>query len=182
MQETYRISGHHAIDQRCYFNDVENAYGLGMGVLDVTYDVPKDVMENFWSHAKKYHMKFKDQQSRKTSIEHPVIEKLTGQNPFFLIDSEGLDSPPPKIGTYGTTNMRDVTKLIGKCGDNVDLIYYDRFTSVQEECFIWLSTIQTFNGQLMHSMQYNTQYIEESLAKKIAQSTFKILREVVDQP
>ncbi|XP_018014809.1 uncharacterized protein LOC108671747 [Hyalella azteca] len=182
LQDEYTIGGLHCIDQRCYFNDVENAYGTGFGTMDVTTDVSKDIVANFWSHAKQYHAKFKDQQRRMNSMELEVIYKLTGKNPFVFIDSQGIDSPLPRVAPYATSNVRDVTKILSNFGQNVDLIYYDWMAAVQEIGHEWVSSIHTFNGQLLHNLHYNTQLMDEALALKIADLIFEILRQVVEQP
>ncbi|KAF2350738.1 Alcohol acetyltransferase/N-acetyltransferase [Trinorchestia longiramus] len=181
-REKYPIGGLHSVDQRCYWKGEEEAFGVGLGILDCTYEWPKDVLQNFWANAKQFHKLFKDQHSKKSSMEHAIIENLTGQTPLFFISSEGLDSPPSKIVTYATTNMRNVDGFFGDCGEHVRLIYYDRLSTVQGLSAMWLSTFQTFDGQLMHSFQYNTQLIDNSLANKMADATLQTLREVSDMP
>ncbi|XP_018024843.1 uncharacterized protein LOC108680526 isoform X1 [Hyalella azteca] len=182
IRDTYTIGGLHCIDQRCYFNDVDNAYGDGHGVMDVASEVPKDILDNFWSHAKQYHAKFKDLQVCKNSIEIEVIERMTGHDQLIVIDAQGIDSLPKKTAPYLTTNMRDVTETLSNCGDNVDLLYYDWMSATQELGIDWLSSIHTYNGQLMHTMQYNTQLMDEGLAVRVVDSVFEILRKVVEEP
>ncbi|KAF2347634.1 hypothetical protein FHG87_021611, partial [Trinorchestia longiramus] len=150
-REKYPIGGLHSVDQRCYWEGEEEAFGVGLGILDCTYEWPKDVLQNFWANAKQFHFLFKYQHSKKSSMEHGIIEKLTGQTPIFFIDPKGLDSTPSKIITYATTNMRNDDGFLEDCGEHVRLIYYDRQTALKSLSVMWLTAYQIFDGQLMHS-------------------------------
>ena len=118
----FKLSSAHAADNRVYYKDSVDELGVGMGVCDFTHEVcTEESISDFWAAAKKYHLKFKEQHSNQPGIEEFVIEKLTHFSALKLLPVEGQAAPSKHMNYYATTNMRDLTALLGNLGENAQL-------------------------------------------------------------
>jgi len=179
-QDSFKISSLQAADNRVYYENCHDELGVGMGVLDFTHEVMKEDLDDFWNQAKKYHQKFKKQHSYKPGLEHSLIEELTGVSPLTILDKNGQSSPSKNMTYYATTNMRDITSILGDCGDQIELEFLDRLTLMQQMPCIWMNTFNTFKGRFWHSLQYNSHLITEEVAKKLSDKIFQLFEEVIE--
>ena len=178
-QDVYKILSVHSVNQRKYYNDCENSFGNGFGMLDMTMEAPKNVLDNFWNYGRQVHSVLKSRYQKKITLERHVLGKLSGASPLIPLDMKQVtENHLPKLVTYTTTNMLDVSHLVGNCTENVSLDYFDRITSIFDFPTLWLSGFQTINGQLMHSMQYNRNLIDTPVAQKMSDNIFAILKQV----
>lgn len=178
-QDVYKISSFHAVNLRSYYENCSNALGNGMGILDLVCNTPQNVLDNFWTYAKKVHSIFKKHQVRKVPLEHYVVDKLSGEPPMAPFNMQDVtESGLPDVITYSTTNMLDVSKFVRGCGEHVSLVYYDRLTSLHIFPILWMSSFQTFNGEMLHSLQYNSRLMDANVAKVLSDNIFKVVRDV----
>ena len=183
-KNSYRITVLHCINHRTHFTDANISFGNAMGAFDTHVDTPKDVEDEFWIYAKKIHKLIKGQQKLMTSLEHEVIEQVTKKSALDPIVPEDIkENSLPKIITYATSNMLDVTKTFADLERrNVRLDWYDRLTSVQLLPLLWVSDFQTYHGQLMLSVQYNLGLMTPDTAQKLSDNIFEVIKNVVMRP
>ena len=106
-QEKFTISSLHAADNRVFYKNCVDELGVGMGIMDFTYEQQTaETFNNFWAATKKLHTKFKEQHSFIPGLEHEIIERLTGQPAVELLAAEGQAAPTTTMTYYTTTNMR----------------------------------------------------------------------------
>ncbi|KAF2351619.1 hypothetical protein FHG87_017626 [Trinorchestia longiramus] len=172
------IPSNHAINARRYYNDgSKTAFGLGMKGFGTAFQAPIDILKNFWIHAKKFHEDLAYCNEVKAGFHSEVISSIAGVQslPELLMHTSG--SPLPKMRYYVSSNMMDVTPILGNVGDNVKLVFYDRTTYMPRFPALFLTNFQTFRGQLLHSLQYNAQFLSHDAAKKISETIFQIFEE-----
>ena len=168
----------HPVNNRCYYNNDSKSLGCIMGSIGIKMISPADILEKFWDYAKQFHSKFKEQHKIKNSLERFVFAEMG--NPIFAKVTK-LNSPElplkPAIN-YVLNNMCDVSDALDIESEHVRLQFYDRLTVLK--CFpvLWGSTIQTFRGQLMHSVHYNAHYMEANTAQTIAKTVAEIIMKV----
>ena len=185
IRDSYKITTNHCINQRRYFkDDGKKLFGNGMGVIDTVIDTPNDVLKHFWSYAKGLHLTIKDQQNQKTSLEHGIIEKLTGETVIYCFNDDTMEFDAlPAMMTYKTSNMMDVTKIFCEpVRDKIRLEWYERRSSPKLVPILWRSALQTFKGQLMHSLQYNSKFLQREVAQQLLDSIFHVISKVSKYP
>ena len=179
-RDSYQLSSLQAADNRVYYNNCHDEFGVGMAVMDFTHEVKKEELSDFWNQARKYHQEFKKQHSFKPGLEHPIIEELTGISPLVLLNKNGQSSPSKAMSYYATTNMRDITSILGDCGDQIELEFIDRLTTMHLIPCIWMNTFNTFKGKFCHSLQYNSHLMSWEVAKMYSDKIFELFKKVVE--
>ena len=177
-KDSYKLSSLQAADNRVYYDNCHDEFGVGMGVMDFTHEVKKEELSDFWNQAKKYHQEFKKQHSYKPGLEHAIIEELTGVSPMVPLNKDGQSSPSKSMCYYVTTNMRDITGILGNCGDQIELEFIDRLTTMHLFPCMWMNTFNTFKGKFFHSLQYNSHVVSQEVAQKFSDMLFKLFEEV----
>ena len=183
-KDSYKITALHCVNnRRAYFTGADKSYGNGMGVLDTHVDTPKDVLDDFWYYSKKLHQQIKEQQKAMASYENYLIEQFTEKCVFEPISLEDIKKDSlPKIVTYASSNMLDVTKTFTNLTrKNIRLDWYDRLSSLQLMNVLWMSDFQTYHGQLMLSLQYNLGLMTSDTAQKLCDNIFEVIKQVVEE-
>ena len=175
-EASLQIASGHSVDLRSYYENCVDEFGFGVSFL---FSSEKHKLEqDFWDVARKYQAHFKQNFKDQALFEMDVIEELTGYTPLALTSPEGQEHPSDNCIYYATTNMRDITGLVGNCGENIQLEYIDRLTSVQLYQTLWLSSFQTFRGRFLHSLQYNSHVTSAETAQKYSQKLFSLMEKV----
>ena len=185
LRDSYTITTFHCINHRRFFkDDGKKLFGNGMGLMDTVIDTPNDVLKHFWSYAKGLHLTIKDKQNQKTSLERVIIENVKTETIFYCFNDDTMEfGVLPPMMTYNTSNMLDVTKTFCEPVRNkIRLEWYDRRSSMQLVPMLWCSVLQTFKGQLMHSLQYNSKFLQREVAQQLLDSIFHIIIEVSKYP
>ena len=177
-KDSYQLSSIHAADNRVYYDNCHDEFGLGIGEMDFTHEVNNEGLTYFWTQAKKYHQEFKKQHSFKPGLEHAIIEELTGVSPMVPLNKDGQSAPSKSMCYYVTTNMRDITGIFGNCGDQIELEFMDRLTTMHLFPCLWMNTFNTFKGQFFHSLQYNNHIVSQEVAQKFSDELFELFEKV----
>ena len=180
-EPNYPIASVHCVNLRAYYQGCENAFGNGMGALDTKTNAPGNVLENFWSYAQSYYKLFKEKYDAYTPLMHEVVEELSDEDTLEPFDWEDAKLNGLKEAyTYSTTNMLDVSKVLSNYGENVRLEYYDRISTVYCYSLMWSSVFQTFNGYLLHSLQYNQNLMDKTTARELSDNIKYVMEKVCE--
>ena len=175
------VSSMHAMNMRKIYQEEDTALGVEVGHFNLIWEVPSNILDNFWAHAKSFHAKFKEVCLCTDSLDYEILEKLTDIDIMPYIPEEGRETPWPKLMYYLTSNMLDVTKILGDCGNKVHLEYISWTTNCRIDPHLWLNCLHTLRGRLLHSMQYNAGLLDHQTALRISQLIFEILTQVLER-
>lgn len=178
LEEPITIPSLHMINRRRYYKDSCSAFGLGLNLFGMVAEISINILQNFWPAAGNFNDNLKHANQIKAGFENEVIARITGKTNRPELDEHGTGSPLPLLRYYVTSNMLDVTPLLGHVGDDVQLQFYDRLTSLQRFPVLWSSTFQTFRGQFVHSLQFNVHLLGYEAARKLSDTIFDIFSEV----
>lgn len=177
---SHAIPSFHAMNLRYYYEKNKEAFGCGMAPFGTIFETPLNIMDDFWTTARAYNSELRSAVKSKACFEFESIQKLTGKSFYPNLNDHLTGSPLPPLRYYVTTNMLDVTPLVGHVGTDVKLQFYDRISSMHKLPQLWMSTYQTFRDQLIHSLQYNHQFMGEEAAQKLSNTIFEVLVEVLN--
>lgn len=178
-KESITIPSFHAKDLRYYYEKNKEAFGCGIASFGTIFEAPLNIMDDFWNSAKSYNDDLRYAIKSKACLEQGVIQNLTGITLAPKLNDHTSGSPLPSLIYYLTTNMLDVTPIVGNVGDNVHLQFYEGLNSIHKLPLLWMSTYQTFRDQLIHSVQYNNQFMGDEAAKQLSATIFEVLAEVI---
>jgi len=179
-KSTYAISSAHPVDNRVYYEDCHNELGLGMCAIYFTIDRPNNILSHFWEEARKFHSSFKEKHLNASGIENRAVNKITGNTYPKFFDKNCQDCPSQEKMYYLNSNLRDITSIVGNCGDNVRLEYIDRLTSCESYPAIWFYCFNTLRGKFLHSFQYNSHLIDRQVSELYTTTLIQLLDDVVN--
>ena len=179
-RDSFKISSIHAADNRVYYDNCHDELGFSVGMMDLTRNVKKDDLLDFWNLAKTYHGEFKNQHKLKTGFVNTIIEDSSGESAVSLLNKEGQASPSKKMIYCGSTNMRDITGILGDCGEHIELEFLDRLSTMHVLPCIWTNVFNTYKGCFWHSLQYNSHIMSSEVAKKYSDKLFDQFARVVE--
>ena len=168
-EERYEIKSFHCVDERQYHSGADNELGLGMHVMLTIPDVPKDIMKYFWNEARKYNQMIRSGVENKEGVEREVVvSKLRSERGAL----------PKDMVYYTTTNMRDVTSMLGQIDKHVWLQEFERLTDMSALPSLWIHSLHTLHGSLIHSLQYNIHLMQSAIAEKIIDRIGQLMDQV----
>jgi len=182
LQESYRVTGLHCADNRSYFDceKSEDEFGISISLIDKSTVFSSSALTNFWPEVKKFQMEFKERYSMKAGLQLATIDKLTGNGPTMkALNINGQNKPSSSMCYYCTTNMRDLTEILGNSGEHVNLEFINCLSTMTTFPVLFISSFHTLTGKLSHSLQYNAHVIDCKTANKINDAIFQLFNDVV---
>lgn len=198
LQDSYDISSCHVVNARRFWSkeiDGEVQFGGNILSLPVKFTVPSDWKNIFWTTVcREHHLLFmtrlngfKSQMYEISRSERmlPMMNKMKEMN-------EGEPMPFQKSPSryYDTNNMGDITTTLSgsvarSSKDRIlnahvaisDLL---RSTSTHNGGLSCTHVVQTLKGRLLHSLDYNSEFMDQETAKKYIQKVAEVVRLVAD--
>ena len=181
-QPVYTISGFHSVNSRRFWKnpDKDFAFGNNYGTFAVPMDLQRDVKANMDDYIKEYHSKLLSYIKDKRTIDDIIFSSSKeDENGVPMTINDYMNDLPSPSFYYLSSNMRDVTSLLGKGGDHVQLTWLTRSTSIQNFNYPCLFMFHTYRGKLMVGFDYNTRYMSTAVAKEFLDLIFDILKDFV---
>ena len=179
IHSLYNITTTQTVSTRSLHNENEDAFGLEIDVLSFFLNVPNNVLHDFWNCARDFHKRFK-QESKHSPCEKFVAQKLAGIQVEKFLPLQGVKELPQQMRAYQTSNMLDVTNVLGFCGNNVHLEYIEWSSDISLSSIVFFSSLQTLRGRLFHSLKYNTGIVGEDTAQKLSRTIFSVLQKTLE--
>nr|XP_027215407.1 uncharacterized protein LOC113808262 [Penaeus vannamei] len=164
-QDTYTIRGDHLLNARRYWGGDTSHY-LGCHVLPlkpVLIETPRNVGENFWDFARLTHQKLSKKIKGVTALQEEAMKPYVPKNPDFN---------PQYEFEFVLTNMGDVTETVTEGGHNVNVINVIRSVCIQTAPIAFNSFIHSFRGRFMHTLVYNSSFLNHKMAKDYCEKIF----------
>lgn len=178
MQDKYQLASLHDLNARRFWDqDGENSFGAHVGCGKPSVSVPCDILNNFWTNAKAFHSQFQSELQTKHSIfmaaiESEVTKPITKSEDFYK-------RPPPCTKYYAISNMGDITRFLkrddGTEYEEVRAVRLRRTTCLHSYICPCCFCVQTLNGKLLCSVDYNTRLMSHALAEKLLNKIIQLL-------
>ena len=175
VQPLYKLSAMHSVNTRKHHNENEDAFGAETGMMSICMNVPCDILDKFWECAQTFH-KLLTIQRKHSPLERAILKKLTGVSAFDFMQEE---RPPSSILSYVTSNMQDISDILGFCGNNMHLEYIDWMVDMRLSPQIFFSSFQTLRGGLFHSLLYNRRLCDDETAQQLSKTIFAVLNKTL---
>ena len=178
-ESIYNLCSYHTVNARRYWADdgKDLAFGNNYCVIPMLMSLTDNTKSELEKYIKAYHDKLLNYLNNKRIIDKeifPFLITVDNGEPFSLEDY--LKNLPPPINYYVTSNMRDTTSLIGTGGNQVQLTWYTRSTSMQISNYPSGFMFQTYRKKLMVGFDYNTRYIPTPIANEFLDRIFDMFR------
>ena len=166
--ETFNVAGLHCVDERHYFAIEGDKLGLFRGFIGVQLDMPRNSIDNFWTYAKQFNKIFKTEISNKASIDFEILSNTTNQLT--------MNSLKKKKVHYCSSNMKNCySDELGRRRANISSDYLDYITNIRTSPALWTNSFYTYKDQLIHSIAYNSGYINKCTIEKLANAMSDVI-------
>lgn len=186
FQDTFEISSKHVVNSRRFWNkevDADVQFGANIAALPVNFTVPSDWQKIFWTTITKEHHLLFMTRLNDFKAQMNMICRYERMMPFM-----SFEISPSQY--YDTNNMGDVTAVLSGAvaksnrerDATVHVVISDivRSTSTHDRGVICSHVTQTLRGRLLHSMDYNIQYMDTEIANKYVQKVSEVVKLVAD--
>ena len=170
QDSTYDIGLGHFVNVRRYWNNTDELQlGVHLGCLPMVVTVKKDVKDDIWTYAREYHSQFNKILRSNKIFDSKFYENQTandGINPSLEEVCKNVDTITPS-SYFLTTNMGDITSLLGTEGEHVQSTWLARSTSFQDFPVMMVFSPHTYRGRFHFGLTYNTRYVSFKSAEEI---------------
>jgi len=166
-------------------SDSELQFGPNIMFSFVQFDIFKYTSSNFWLAATDFHTLFKDKSSIVDKYTNVFIERFKKFKP----PGSGESKPVP-TRYYDTNNLGDVTKILNGSFDKtrtaetnsaVLITDFSRSTTTHGGNNICSHVLQSLNGRLLYSLDYNDNFVSPDVAKKYLDSIVEMVTKVATE-
>ena len=175
--DSFEISHTHVLDHRRYNDNGPNPFGTNTGYLNITSVLSSDNSHSFWSAARIYNSNFRKNIDNHQSIRNDVFRQLF-RPANFDVDLQFIHPVQP-WSYFTTSNMLDVTPVLGNIGDNVRVEWLHGGTSNHRSSLLVVHICHTLRGRLQYGINYSSQYVSSSTARSLAQTIFRLMHKVI---
>ena len=179
--DEFQLSSGHCADSRVYYgySNCDNEFGLGMTMIPKVSKWSKNLFEEFWTNASKFQSEFKNLHSMKFALQSTVLADKINPPAYSLLDPDGQEKPSEKMLYYATTNMRNLNDIFDDKNSDIKLEFLNCLSTIFTYPVAWISSFHTLNGKLSHSLQYSTQVISSTTARKVTDTVYELLVEAL---
>jgi len=171
-EELFEFVSTHDINFRRYWKTTnkEWIFGPHMGPHLTKHTLPKNMEENFWLHANRFHKQFNKELDNMDPIIYGEISSELHEPPTTADEFARQQVTSP--ASYGISNMGDVSKFFqrpdGSEWTTARVTSIQRMTSIPPNVLYSSNfSIQTFNKRLFIGLAYQTRYLKPSTADKL---------------
>ena len=173
----YDIIKSHTINFRKYW-DKEEQVSLGVHIYDVllAIDTPRDVKYNILSYAKKYHNILSNVFNSSECCNNQCFTKLIDGTSIYKPIKDEVKKP---TAYYNTTNMGNVTSILGNKGEHVQITWLTRSVAINDMPIIMLFMPQTYRGRFQIAFGYNTRFMTPEIANELINKIYKLIISII---
>lgn len=178
-RESYLLINNHVINIRRYWSgDVSRSFGCHIvAPMTIFTEVQPFAKGKFWDFARSVHLDLQKNLKEGVILQNQALAKLKNSpkptaRDFFY---------PLLPCDFSTSNLGDVTPLVTEGGDHVKPTKVLRSVSIHFTNASWSHLFNTFQGRLIHVLDYNNATMSKELAEKYSDNLFRRLVEVTEQ-
>nr|XP_045612238.1 proline-rich protein 36-like isoform X9 [Procambarus clarkii] len=171
-------SSHYSNLRRYWKSDSSLGLGCNIAPFHLCVDTKSDETRDFWSYVRSF------QENLEKALDHATMRRESSAFQIFVPEvldhRQVLLEPWPFETDYYTSNMGDVTALVTEGGPHVYPEHLVSSTSINKLSFGFSHVFHTFRGRFIHTLDYNTQLVTETVAEEYCNRLFKKLHEVIN--